>query len=318
METMKQQYVGPNDTITVDESLLVLAPMHAEASEKIESKNTSFWREAWINLRKNPLAIAGLVFIIGIVVMSIVGPYLNGGGDYAAQDLANSSQLPNATDWFGTDDIGRSLWVRTWYGARISLFIAVTVAAIELVIGTTYGGVSGFYGGTLDIIMQRISEIISSIPSLVLLTLLLVVFKPSIPTIIFAVSFTSWVGMSRVVRSQILKYKEYEFILAARTLGASNGRLIFKHLVPNVVGQLIVVVSFSIPSTIFFESFLAFLGLGLPAPMPSLGILISDGFKSMLLYPHMLLIPALVLTALMISFNLLGNGLRDAFDPKMK
>ncbi|MGL6009787.1 MAG: ABC transporter permease, partial [Culicoidibacterales bacterium] len=142
--------------------------------------------------------------------------------------------------------------------------------------------------------------------------------KPSIPTIIFAVSFTSWVGMSRVVRSQILKYKEYEFILAARTLGASNGRLIFKHLVPNVVGQLIVVVSFSIPSTIFFESFLAFLGLGLPAPLPSLGILISDGFKSMLLYPHMLLIPALVLTVLMISFNLLGNGLRDAFDPKMK
>ncbi|MGL4624799.1 MAG: ABC transporter permease [Culicoidibacterales bacterium] len=318
MEAMKQHYVGPNDTIEVEESLLVLAPMHAEASEKIESKNTSFWREAWINLRKNKLAIAGLVFIVGIVIMSIIGPYLNGGADYAAQDLANSSQLPNGTDWFGTDDIGRSLWVRTWYGARISLFIAVTVAMIELAIGTTYGGISGFYGGTLDIVMQRISEIISSIPSLVLLTLLLVVFKPSIPTIIFAVSFTSWVGMSRVVRSQILKYKEYEFILAARTLGASNGRLIFKHLVPNVVGQLIVVVSFSIPSTIFFESFLAFLGLGLPAPLPSLGILISDGFKSMLLYPHMLLIPALVLTALMISFNLLGNGLRDAFDPKMK
>ncbi|MGL5382061.1 MAG: ABC transporter permease [Culicoidibacterales bacterium] len=318
MEAMKQQYVGPNDTIEVDESLLVLAPMHTEASEKIESKNTSFWREAWINLRKNPLAITGLVFILLIIVLSIVGPYLNGGGDYAAQNLSNSSQMPNATDWFGTDDIGRSLWVRTWYGARISLFIAFTVAIIELVIGTTYGGVSGFYGGTLDIVMQRISEIISSIPSLVLLTLLLVVFKPSIPTIIFAVSFTSWVGMSRVVRSQILKYKEYEFILAARTLGASNTRLIFKHLVPNVVGQLIVVVSFSIPSTIFFESFLAFLGLGLPAPLPSLGILISDGFKSMLLYPHMLLIPALVLTLLMISFNLLGNGLRDAFDPKMK
>ncbi len=315
---MKQQYVSPQDITGVDESLLILTPLHEEASEKIESKNTSFWSEAWINLRKNPLAITGLVLILIIVVLSIVGPYLNGGGDYAAQDLMNASQLPSAEHWFGTDDIGRSLWVRTWYGARISLFIAVVVAAIELVIGTTYGGVSGFYGGTLDIIMQRIAEIISSIPSLVLLTLLLVVFKPSIPTIIFAVSFTSWVGMSRVVRSQILKYKEYEFILAARTLGASNARLIFKHLVPNVVGQLIVVVSFSIPSTIFFESFLAFLGLGLPAPTPSLGILISDGFKSMLLYPHLILIPALVLTILMISFNLLGNGLRDAFDPKMK
>lgn len=198
------------------------------------------------------------------------------------------------------------------------MFIAVCAVFIDVIVGTTYGLISGYFGGMIDSVMQRIQEIINSIPTLVVLTLLLMVMKSSLTTIVFALSLTEWIGMSRIVRAQVLKVKEEEFVLASRTLGAKSFFIIFKEILPNIYSQMIIMIMMSIPNAIFYEAYLSFVGLGLPVPNASLGTLINDGFESFLVYPYMMLIPAVVLSVLMLSFNLFGDGLRDALDPTMK
>ena len=218
--------------------------------------------------------------------------------------------------YFGTDTLGRDLWTRVWSGCRISLYVAV--AAVFIFIGMLYGLISGYFGGAVDNVMQRFQEIINSIPSLVILVLLMLVFKPSLYTIILALMLTGWIGMARITRAQVLKIKEQEFILASRTLGAGDFFIIFKEVLPNIFGQLIIMSMFSIPNAIFYEAFLAFIGLGIPAPTASLGTLINEGYKSILVSQYMVIIPVVILALLMLSFNLMADGLRDAFDPKMK
>lgn len=219
---------------------------------------------------------------------------------------------------FGTDSLGRDNWVRVWYGARISLYMALLAIIIDLIIGVTYGLISGYYGGKVDMIMQRIIEILSGIPDTVIVTLLVLILNPGILSITLALVIKGWIGMSRVTRAQVLKLKNQEFILASRTMGSSNAKIIFKEILPNIMGQLIVMSMFSIPSAIFTEAFLAFIGLGLQAPQASLGVLISDGFKSFLSAPYLVTIPTIILSILMFSFNILADGLRDAFDPTLK
>ena len=182
----------------------------------------------------------------------------------------------------------------------------------------TYGLVSGYFGGMVDAIMQRIQEIINSIPTLVVLIILLTVMKPSLKTVIIALIFTEWIPMSRITRAQVLKVKEEEYVLAARTLGAGNFFILFKEILPNIFGQLIIMSMMTIPNAIFYEAYLAFIGLGLTKPLASLGTLINDGFRLFQVYPHAMLIPAAVMAILMLSFNLFGDGLRDALDPTMK
>lgn len=220
--------------------------------------------------------------------------------------------------WFGTDILGRDLWTRTWEGTRISFYIAFLAVFIDMFIGITYGMISGYIGGRTDIIMQRVIEIIVGIPRLVIVTLLVLVLNPGILSISIALILTGWIGMSRVVRSQVFKLKSFEFILASRTLGSSAFQIIKGDIFPNIFGQVVVMSMFSIPSAIFYESFLAFIGLGLQPPIASLGVLISEGYKSIMVFPHMIIFPVVVLSLLMLSFNLLADGLRDAIDPKMK
>lgn len=220
--------------------------------------------------------------------------------------------------WFGTDSLGRDQWTRVWTGTRVSFYIAFLAVLIDMVIGITYGMISGYKGGRTDTIMQRIVEIIVGIPRLVIVTLLVLVLNPGLMSITLALILTGWIGMSRVVRSQVLKLKSFEFILASRTLGSSDSQIIIKDILPNIFGQVLVMSMFSVPSAIFYESFLAFIGLGLQPPMASLGVLISDGYKSIMVYPHMILFPVIILALLMLTFNLLADGLRDALDPKMK
>ncbi|MGL5346798.1 MAG: ABC transporter permease [Peptostreptococcaceae bacterium] len=220
--------------------------------------------------------------------------------------------------YFGTDTLGRDLWTRVWSGCRISLYVAIAAVFIDIFIGMIYGLISGYFGGFVDNIMQRFQEIVNSIPSLVILVLLMLVFKPSLYTIILALMLTGWIGMARITRAQVLKIKEQEFILASRTLGAGHFFIIFKEVLPNIFGQLIIMSMFSIPNAIFYEAFLAFIGLGIPAPTASLGTLINEGYKSILVSPYMVVIPVIILAILMLSFNLMADGLRDAFDPKMK
>ena len=232
--------------------------------------------------------------------------------EYAAKKLYDTFY------WFGTDRYGRDIFTRTWSGTRVSLIIAFAATIIDMVIGMSYGLISGYFGGKTDIIMQRILEIMNGIPRLVIVTLLLLVLKPGMVTIIFALMLTEWVGMSRIARAEMLKLKEQEFVLASRTLGAGAFHIIFKEILPNIIGPIITQVMFSIPTAIFTEAFLSFVGLGIPVPQCSLGSLISDGYNSFTTHPYQIIPPIIVMALLMLSFNLIADGLREALDPKMK
>ncbi|QQY79883.1 oligopeptide transport system permease protein [Keratinibaculum paraultunense] len=220
--------------------------------------------------------------------------------------------------WFGTDSLGRDQWTRLWRGTRISLIIAVLSMSINIIIGVIYGAVSGYYGGVVDLVLQRISEILGGIPLMVIVILFVIYYGPGIVPIALALCLTGWIGMSRMIRAQFFKYREMEYVLAARTLGASDRTLIFRHILPNAIGIIITMSALAIPGAIFSESFLAYVGLGIQAPEPSIGVLLAEGQQVLLEYPHLTLFPALTISILMISFNLLGNGLRDAFDPTLR
>ncbi|MGD7045279.1 oligopeptide ABC transporter permease [Jeotgalibacillus proteolyticus] len=318
-------------------------------AERIEKPSLSFWQDAWIRVRKNKAAIVSMVILTLLFIMALIGPYLS--GHPTGQNVAHSNLPPKIeaisdiswlpfdgtltnrngetltpyedrqieeSYWFGTDSLGRDLFTRLWEGVRISLLIAFLATAIDMVIGVSYGAISGYFGGRVDNIMQRIIEILSGIPNLVIVILLILILEPGILSITIALAITGWVTMARVVRGQVLKLKNQEFALASKTLGATDFRIIYKHLMPNLVGVIIINTMFTIPSAIFFEAFLSFIGLGLQPPDASLGTLIEEGFKVILLYPYMLIVPAVVISLLMITFNLLADGLRDAFDPKMR
>lgn len=202
--------------------------------------------------------------------------------------------LENTYYWFGTDVLGRDIFTRTWTGTRISLYIALVAVLVDMLFGMSYGLISGYFGGKVDMAMQRFSEVLNGIPTLVLVTLLIIVMKPGLFTITLALALTGWIGMSRVARAQVLKLKEQEFILASKTLGAKDFFIIFKEILPNIFGQLIIMSMFSVPNAIFTEAFLAFVGLGVPAPNASLGSLISDAFKSFTTHPYMIVFPVIV------------------------
>ena len=312
----------------------------------------SFWKEAFIRFVRKKSAMVGLILIALIVVLAAVGPKMNA-YSYSAQNIAQKNLAPrvpglerfgildgsetilttsgskkvnsyrekkldNIYYWFGSDNFGRDLWTRTWSGARVSLIIAIAAAVIDMFIGMSYGLISGYFGGKVDIIMQRILEISNGIPRLVIVTLLLLILKPGMLTIIFALMLTEWIGMSRIARAEMLKLKEQEFVLASRTLGAGPFFIIFKEILPNIIGPIITQVMFSIPTAIFTEAFLSFVGLGIPVPECSLGSLISDGFNSFTTHSFQILPPITVMALLMLSFNLVGDGLREALDPKLK
>lgn len=219
---------------------------------------------------------------------------------------------------FGTDNIGRDLFVRLWRGTRISLLIGVISVLINCFIGVVYGAVSGYYGGKVDMVMQRIAEILGGIPFLVMSILFIMVLGAGVWSFILVLIITGWIGMSRMIRAQFYRYKDYEYVMASRTMGASDKTLIFRHILPNAIGPIITQATFAVPSAIFSESFLSYLGLGIQAPEPSIGVLLAEGQKVLTSSPHLTLFPALVVSALMLAFNMFGNGLRDAFDPRMR
>ena len=295
------EFVGDKVDITKD----VVAPA------------TPAWKDMLGRFCKNKGAIIGLICILIITLLAIFAPMFSS-WEYDKIDTTIKNIAPCAEHIFGTDAYGRDLWTRLWFGTRISLFIAVVAIFIDVVIGMTYGLISGYFGGMVDSVLQRIQEIINSIPTLVILTILLMVMKASLFTIIIALSFTEWIGMSRITRAQVLKVNEEEYVLASRTLGASDFFIIFKEILPNIYSQMIIMVMMSIPNAIFYEAYLSFIGLGLPIPQASLGTLINDGYKSFLVYPYMLYIPVIVFSILMLAFNLFGDGLRDALDPTLK
>ncbi|WP_407702558.1 oligopeptide ABC transporter permease [Trichococcus shcherbakoviae] len=316
--------------------------------EKISAPSLSFMADSWRRLKKNKVAMVSLVILIIITMSSLFAPVIaphdpnaqtvqyanmppkipgidiNGLNGTVKQngvviDKYEASNVPEDVYYYlGTDSLGRDLLSRILYGTRVSLFIAFMAALFNLTLGVVYGLTSGWLGGKVDNIMQRILEILSGVPNLVVVILMLLVLKPGISSIIIALALTEWLSMARVVRAQTLKLKNQEYILAARTLGQSPMKIAFGHILPNLAGVIIIQVMFSIPSAIFFEAFLSFIGIGIPAPNASLGTLINDGYKTFRFLPHLMWYPAGIMSVIMICFNLLADGLRDAFDPKMR
>ena len=315
-------------------------------------ESVSFWKDGMRRLRKNKVAMVSLIVILVIMVFAFIVPsfypysyeqQIKGSNNlapmqYSAQELARidagEKVFPHI---FGTDKMGRDYAIRVMMGARVSLLVGLIASAIILVIGSIYGSIAAFAGGWTDIIMMRIVDIIYTVPDVLLIVLLS--FSLEFPLgklaqlpgfgwvskvgtnlicifIVFALLY--WVGMARMVRSQVLMLKENEYVTAARALGAKSGRIIKKHLLTNCIGTLIVTTTLQIPSSIFTESFLSFLGLGVAVPMPSLGSLASSAINGINTYPYLLFIPSVVISLIILSFNLLGDGLRDAFDPKLK
>ncbi len=290
-------------------------------------KQDSWWLEGFQKLKKNRLALVCLYFIIFVCFLALtakwISPY-----PFDEQHIDDLLRSPNTTYWFGTDKLGRDLLSRIIYGARMSMAVGIITAVISLLIGAVYGAVSGWFGGWTDSIMMRVVDIAYSIPSLVIMILVKVVFdsmdifdNPELKALsgtLIALSIVGWVSLARLVRGQVLQVKEMAYIEAGRALGFGHIQLLWRHVLPNILGPIIVMLTFRIPANILFESFLSFIGLGLQPPFSSWGVLASDGADLLESYPHLILFPGAALFFTMMAFQLLGDGLRDAFDPKMK
>lgn len=269
----------------------------------------------WQRFKVNRLAVVGAGIIAVMIVLAIIGPMISP-YTYADQSLVDANQSPSLSHWFGTDTLGRDIYTRVMYGARISLTIGIVAALLNLVIGVIYGGIAGYFGGKTDRIMMAIVDVLYGIPLLLYVILLMVVIGSGLTSIFIALGIAYWLNMARIVRSQIMKVREEEYIIAAETMGIPKWRILWRHILPNCVGPIIITLTLAIPDAIFTEAFLSFIGLGVNAPMASWGVLASDGISSMRSYPFQLIFPALAISVTMLGFVFLGDGLRNVFDPK--
>ena len=275
----------------------------------------SLWREAAFRLRQNHLAMFGLVVILALFVLAALTPWLAPYA-YESQNLALGASPPSAQHWLGTDIHGRDLLTRLMYGSRVSLLVGFAATAVSLVIGVLWGTVAGYVGGRTDAFMMRIVDIMYALPFMIFIILLMVVFGRSFLLLFLAIGLVEWLTMARIVRAQVLSVRRQEYIAAAIVTGLSHGQIIVRHVLPNILGPVIVYITLTIPSVILLESFLSFLGLGIQPPQSSWGVLISRGVESMEEYPWLLLFPGLTLSLTLFALNFLGDGLRDALDPR--
>ncbi|MGL5066448.1 MAG: ABC transporter permease [Sarcina sp.] len=290
--------------------------------EAVVRASVGYWKDAWRRLKGNKLALISLIAIILIIFAAVFYPMISPFA-YDENNLALANQPPGGEHFFGTDHLGRDILVRVMYGARYSLMIGISAAVINIIIGVIYGGISGFIGGKVDNFMMRIVDVLYSIPLTIYVIIFMAVFSTpgedngsGIGTIILALCISYWINMARIVRGEVLQLKQQEFVLAAKALGASKTRILFRHLIPNCVGSIIVTMTLLIPQAIFTEAFLAFIGLGINPPLASLGTLANEAQKVISIYPYQLLFPALMICVIILAFNLFGDGLTEALDPK--
>jgi ABC-type dipeptide/oligopeptide/nickel transport systems, permease components len=326
-----------NNSKVLGKNMFLPATDEEKATVEVMRPSISYWRDAWNRLKANKVATGALIVIILIILAAIIGPMIS---PYSYEQILEGQEnlKPSLHHIFGTDSLARDLFTRTMIGARISLAVGVVAAIMISIIGIIYGAISGFFGGWVDNIMMRIVDIVYSVPTILIVILLQVVLKRPIDnyiksghapafmssmgvgliSIFLVLALLYWVDMARIVRGQILSLKEQEYVLAAKVLGSSSKSIIFKHLIPNCIGQIIVVTTLKIPEAIFTESFLSFIGLGVSSPMASLGSLSQTALKGIYSFPYMLIFPAATISVIILSFNLFGDGLRDALDPRMK
>lgn len=300
----------------IPQELFVPAEVDLGERERISRPSLTAWQDGWLRLKQNKAAVVSLFIIIVIVALALLAPIFSP-YDFAQTDYSAIYQPPSAAHLFGTDGFGRDQFTRIWYGTRISLLIGFVAACLDLFVGVTYGAVSALMGGKVDAIMQRIIEVLVGIPHLIIVILLMMVLPAGVGTIIVALAITGWVNMARLVRARILQLKGQEFVMAAQVLGTSQKNIILRHLIPNTVGVIVINAMFTIPSAIFTEAFLSFIGIGLSEPKASLGVLINNGYSVLQNSPYLLICPAIVIVLIMVCFSILGDGLRDALDPRM-
>jgi len=296
---------------------LVLEQVDWENPEQI-----GLWSDAWMRFRRNRLAVGSLAFVVLLVTLAITAPILEHFGllqDPTAQDVINSYAGPGTPHHiFGTDDLGRDVLAKVIFGSQVSLTIGLVVQAIVLVIGGTIGLVAGYFGGWIDNLLMRFTDIMYAFPDLLFVLIIVAALGPTLVNIFVAIGLVSWVGLARLVRGQVLSIKEKEFVEAARAAGSSPFKIIAKHLLPNSLGPVIVTLTFGIPAAIFTEAVLDFLGVGLRPPQPSWGVMVFEGYAAVDSYPSLVIIPCLALSMTMLAFNFIGDGLRDALDPRMR
>jgi oligopeptide transport system permease protein len=278
-------------------------------------KGVSLWEDASVRLRKNKLAMAGLIFLIVVVLLCLITPWIAPYG-YEEQNLRLGASGPSAAHWLGTDIFGRDMLTRILYGGRVSLFVGFIATVVALVIGVTYGAIAGYAGGKIDNAMMRFVDILYALPFMIFIVLLMVVFGRNLLLLFLAIGAVEWLTMARIVRGQIQSLKQQEFVEAAISIGLSPVAIVWKHLIPNALGPVIVYTTLTIPNVMLLEAFLSFLGLGIQPPASSWGLLISYGVESMEEHPWLLIFPGFALTLTLFALNFLGDGLRDALDPK--
>ncbi len=281
-----------------------------------QTEGASLWTDAWRRLAQNRMAVIATIIFGVILLLCLIGPLLLAQHSGETNDLANTFKKPSISHWFGTDDLGRDLFVRTLEGGRISLAVGFLATAVSLMIGVVYGSIAGYIGGRTDAFLMRIVDILYSLPFTIFVILLMVMFGRNFILLFVAIGFVEWLTMARIVRAQIMALKDTEFVEAARALGYGNLRIIFGHLLPNILGPVIIYASLTVPAVMLLESVLSFLGLGVQPPMSSWGLLIKDGAEKIDVYPWLLIFPALFFSATLFSLNFIGDGLRDALDPK--
>lgn len=300
-----------------DLSLFIPLNEEEKHTDELVRKSRTYWQEAWHRLSRDPLAITGLVFIVTMTLLAILGPVLSP-YTYSGQDFSVRNQVPSFMHLCGTDKMGRDIFVRILYGARISLTIGFTAAVISGCVGVIYGSISGYCGGKTDMFMMRIIDLLSTLPSLLYIILIMMYLGSNLGSILIALCITSWIDTARLVRSQVLALKHEDYVLAAQTLGATDRMILFRHLIPNSVGMIIVSMTFLVPGAIFSEAFLSFLGIGIQVPQASWGTLANEAIPTLFTHPYQMLFPALAICLTMFSFNFIGDGLRDALDPRLK
>ena len=292
-------------------------PQEDRDAQFVAMESKSFARNVWESFSRNRLALVGLILLAVLVCAAIFGPMLSP-YPYDGMDAMSRNQSSTAAHWFGTDQMGRDIFTRVLYGTRVSLLVGFASTALNLVIGVLYGSIAGYVGGRVDMVMMRIVDVIYAVPAMIYMILLMLIFGSNIYSVMLGICVNGWINMARIVRSQVMSLKEQEFSVAAFVIGASRRRILFRHLLLNSLGPIIVTVTLMIPQAIFTEAFLSFIGIGISAPMASLGTLAQDAKMLMNVYPMQMVWPVLVICIVIFSLNFIGEGLETALNPRGK
>ncbi len=312
METYQE-----SKTDIFDQSLFEVVGCDDLNAEKISKPSLTYWQDVWRRFKNNKLAMFGLILLSIIIFMTLFGPMISG-YDFSNMSFELKNSEPSGAHWFGTDDTGRDIFTRVWVGGRVSIIIGVVCTFVMFIIGASMGAIAGFKGGLIDDGIMRIVEIIGSLPYLVIVILISLALGRGMFPLIFAMTIVSWGGTARMVRGQVLQIKNMEYVLAAKALGADTTRIILRHLLPNAMGVIMVSITFAIPGFIFSEAYLSFIGIGIQPPQTSWGALASAAKQYIIFQPYQLFFPSLMIVLTMLAFNLIGDGLTDALDPKLR